>query len=98
MAKKNQYGGAKRARKNVARDGRSAAIREVPVYEPKEKVEYGAPFIVMEDRDKNTFSYDGAAWVPYEMTMADCRLQCQVKVLPQKVNGKTRYEVRAPLV
>ncbi len=96
MAKKNQYG-ARKAQKRLARDGRTATVRETPVYERKEKVEYGKPFIVMEDTDKNTFAYNGSAWVPYSMTMDDCRLQCQVKALPQKVNGKTRYEVRAPL-
>jgi hypothetical protein len=96
MAKKNQHG-AKKAQKRLAREGRPANVRETPVYERKEKVEYGKPFIVMEDADKNTFAYDGSAWVPYSMSMADCRLQCQVKTLPQKVNGKTRYEVRAPL-
>jgi hypothetical protein len=96
MAKKNQYG-AKKAKKNLTRDGRPAMVREVPVFVRKEKVEYGKVFIVMEDTEKNTFAYNGSAWVPFSMTMADCRVQCQVKALPQKVNGKTRYEVRAPV-
>lgn len=97
MAKRNQYGGGKKARRNLAQDGRANVVRETPVYQAKEKVEYGKPFIVMEDAEKNTFAYNGSAWVPYGMSMADCRTQCEVKVLPQKLNGKTRYEVRAPL-
>jgi hypothetical protein len=96
VAKRNQYG-AKKAQKNLARENRAGAVRETPVFERKEKVEYGKPFIVMEDTEKNTFAYNGSAWVPFAMTMADCRQQCQVKALPQKVNGKTRYEVRQPL-
>ena len=31
------------------------------------------------------------------MSIAQCRQDCLVKELPQKVNGKTRYEVRCPL-
>jgi hypothetical protein len=97
MVKRNQYAG-KKARNNPAGGGRLALVREVPVYELKPKVEYGKLFIVMEDADKNTFFYNGSAWVPYKMTMAQCRAECLVKELPQKVNGKVRYEVREPIV
>lgn len=96
MVKRNQYAG-KKARNNPAGGGRLALVRETPVYELKPKVEYGKLFIVMEDGDKNTFVYNGSSWVPYTMTMAECRATCQVKELPQKVNGKIRYEVRAPI-
>jgi hypothetical protein len=97
MAKRNQYTAGKKTRKSPANDGRTNIVREAPVYQRKEKVQYGKPFIVMEDAEKNTYAYNGSAWVPYGMSMADCLVHCEVKVLPQKVNGKTRYEVRAPL-
>ena len=57
---------------------------------------YGKPFIVIEDEKKQTFSYSGGAWVPYSMTIAQCREHCQVKELSQKVNRMTRYEIRCP--
>jgi len=57
---------------------------------------YGKAFILMEDLQKNTFEYVKGAWVPHAMTIAECRVDCQVKELPQKVNGMTRYEVRCP--
>ncbi|MGV3486316.1 MAG: hypothetical protein ACO1RT_17990 [Planctomycetaceae bacterium] len=97
MSKKSHYSG-KKTRVHLAGGARTAVVREVPVYERKEPVEYGNPFIVMEDAEKNTFAYNGSAWVGYRMTMAECRLECQVKELPQKVNGKVRYEVREPIV
>lgn len=97
MVKRNQFAG-KKARNNPSGGGRLSLEREVPVYEPKPKVEYGDLFIVMEDSEKNTFFYNGYSWVKYRMTMAECRSQCQVKELPQKVNGKTRYEVREPIL
>jgi len=99
MVKKNQYGGSgNRSAKKQARTDRGTVVREVPVFVRKEAVEYGKPFIVMEDSEKNTFAYDGSAWVPYGKSIADCKADGQVKVLPQKVNGKTRYEVRQPVV
>jgi hypothetical protein len=63
--------------------------------EPKR--EYGRPFILMEDESLNTFHYVSGAWIPYEKKIAECRLDCQVKALPQKVNKMIRYEVRAPI-
>jgi hypothetical protein len=56
---------------------------------------YGEPFIVLEDAQKSTFIYKGGAWVPHDMSIADCRANGQVKELPQKVKQMTRYEVRA---
>ena len=46
---------------------------------------------------KAIFFYNGGAWVPYEMSIAECRQQCQVKELPQKVNRMTRFEIRCPV-
>ncbi len=87
---------AKRSPKRT-RDERSPVLARAEAYVKKEPVEYGKPFIVMEDSAKNTFAYDGAAWNPFHLSIADCQSNCLVKMLPQKVNGKTRYEVRAPI-
>ena len=64
---------------------------------PKPPVQYGKPFILLEDSDKKTFEYKSGARVPYTMSIAECRQDCQVKELPQKVNRMTRYEVRCPV-
>jgi hypothetical protein len=77
---------------------RESIVREAPVARvPKPPVQYGAPFIVLEDTSKNTFEYANGAWVPFAMSIAQCKQSCQVKELPQKVNNKTRYEVRVPV-
>lgn len=60
-------------------------------------VQYGNPVIVMEDESKNTFIYDTGAWVPHDRSIAECRQDCLVKELPQKLNRMTRYEVRSPV-
>jgi hypothetical protein len=59
--------------------------------------QYGKPFIVLEDAQKRTFIYKSGAWVPHDRTIAQCRMDCEVKELPQKVNQMTRYEVRCPI-
>jgi len=59
---------------------------------------YGKPITLLEDEQKATFYFTKGSWVPYEMTIAECRENsCQVKELPQKVNRMTRYEVRCPV-
>jgi hypothetical protein len=76
----------------------SAAVRSpLPTIERKPPVRYGKPFILLEDAQKATFIYTGAQWVRHTQSIAECRLDCQVKELPQKINGMTRYEVCAPL-
>jgi hypothetical protein len=65
--------------------------------EPKPPTQYGKAFILLEDEQKNTFEYSQGAWVPYELSIAQCRRDGQVKELPQKIGGKTRYEVRLAL-
>jgi hypothetical protein len=67
------------------------------VFEKKPPVVYGKAFIVLEDETKGTFEYEKGAWVPYSMSIAECRRECLVKELPQKVNRMTRYEVRLPV-
>ncbi len=87
----------KRQKKRTTRQ-QSSAPREAPrVYEKKPPVQYGKPFVLLEDTNKNTFEYKGGAWVPHAMSIAECRLECQVNELPQKVNSMTRYEVRSPV-
>jgi hypothetical protein len=69
---------------------------EIPQSKPP--VQYGLPFTLLEDESKATFEFKSGSWVPYEMTIAECRRNnCQVQELPQKVKLKTRYEVRRPL-
>jgi hypothetical protein len=57
---------------------------------------YGKPFILLEDEQKNTFIFKAGAWVAHSESIAQCRTTCQVKELPQRVNGRVRYEVRCP--
>jgi hypothetical protein len=72
-------------------------LRRPPeVTERRPPVVYGKPFILMEDDLKNTFIFEGGAWVPHSVSIAECRLTCQVKQLPQKLNNMSRYEVRRP--
>jgi hypothetical protein len=74
------------------------SVREVAVpREPQAPKQYGKAFILLEDGEKNTFEFTAGAWVPYGLTIAQCRRDYLVKELPQKVNGNTRYEVRPPL-
>jgi len=61
------------------------------------KVQYGKAFILLEDEDKNTFEFVGGNWVPYARSISDCRRDCNVTALSQKLGTKTRYEVREPL-
>ena len=77
---------------------RDAAVRLTPERaSPKPPVQYGKSFVLLEDLDKHTFEYSSGAWIPYARSIAQFRLECLVKELPQKVNGNTRYEVRLPL-
>jgi hypothetical protein len=96
MVKKTRYN----SRPVRPRHPQSAARMEKPAPEIREKkipVVYGQPFILLEDEQKNTFEYKGGAWVPHTMTIAQCRVDCQVKELSQKINRMTRYEIRSPV-
>ncbi|MBL9095212.1 MAG: hypothetical protein JNL96_28595 [Planctomycetaceae bacterium] len=66
-----------------------------PVKQPPKQ--YGKPFILLEDEKKNTFEFQGGSWVAYPRSVAECRIDCDVKELSQKVNRMTRYEVRLPI-
>jgi len=96
MAQRQRFNRGKQKKTPVA--VRAAMTRQPqPAYERKIPTQYGKPFVVLEDLNKNTFEYANGAWVPYSMSIAQCRQECQVKELPQKVNDKTRYEIRCPL-
>lgn len=72
-------------------------MRSLQAYDRKAPTKYGKPFILLEDKSYNTFEYSAGAWVPYALSIAQCREDYLVKELPQKVNGKTRYEIRCPV-
>lgn len=75
----------------------SPRIEAPPVYTPKPPVEYGKPFLLLEDASKQTFEFKDGAWVPFALSIADCKREGLVKELPQKVNKRTRYEIRLPI-
>ena len=96
MAKRKQQPGNKRQQKAaVARNPTPRYISELAAPRtPEAKKEYGDAFILLEDENRTTFHYQGGAWVPYEKNIAECRLDCKVQLLPQKVNKMNRYEIR----
>ena len=90
MAKRKTFVKKRRTRELTPRP-------EPVVRERRPPVTYGKPIIMLEDEQKNTFVYQGGAWIPHELTIAQCRETCKVKELPQKVNRHTRYEVCFPV-
>ncbi len=98
MPPRNQRFNVKKKKKHLRTPGTHSSSRtEQPVAEIKPRAVYGTAFVVLEDKAKNTFVYNGTNWVPHSMTMAECRLSCQVKELTQKLGDKNRYEVREPI-
>ena len=98
MAHHNRF---KQNRKKPARRPSPSVVVEKPAFvipARKPPTTYGKPFIVLEDGQKNTFEYLKGAWVPYSISIAQCRESGEVKELPQKINKMTRYEVRLPLL
>lgn len=74
------------------------SLRRPPaVTERVAPVVYGKPFVVVEDQEKNTLVYKAGAWVPFGLSIAEAKETCQVKELSQRLNGKIRYEIRAPV-
>jgi len=97
MTKKNRYGN-RPTKPPRRRDAPAPIARAAPqLREKKVPAQYGRPFIVLEDGDKNTFKYQNGAWIPDETNIAQYRLDSQVKQLSQQINSMTRYEVRSPL-
>jgi hypothetical protein len=80
-------------------NNRSAAPAPPAIRVPERKpvIRYGKPFIVLEDGQKKTFVFAGGKWQPHTATIAQCRVDCQVKQLPQKINGMIRYEICEPV-
>jgi len=97
MGQKNRHHNNKRQKPRVHTPQATTLKGPPAVVEKKPPVEYGKPFIVLEDDQKSTFIYKGGQWLRHTTTIAECRHDCQVKELPQKINGMTRYEVCSPL-
>lgn len=95
MAQKHRFQNQRRRGPRPSRPVAPAEPR--PVIEKKPPVVYGKPVIVLEDEARNTFEFQQGAWIPFPMSIAECRRLCLVKVLPQKVNRMTRYEIRRPV-
>ncbi len=97
MGQRNHHHQNNRPKKRATAH-REAIVREpIVVAEKKPQVKYGKPFILLEDSQKATFIYQGGQWTRHALSIAECRLDCQVKALPQKINGMTRYEICSPL-
>ena len=96
MAQKRRFTQNKR---QVARlpSSDTRGLKRPPEYtERPPPVLYGKPFVIFEDAEKKTFVFQAGEWVAYSASIAECRQTCQVKELPQRVNGRIRYEVRVP--
>jgi hypothetical protein len=94
MARKRQFGPPRQTRRNPG------GFAPPPVAIPREAkppVVYGKPFVLLEDENRNTFTYKSGAWVPHSISIAEYRRNAEVNELPQKVNRMTRYEIRCPI-
>lgn len=96
MARKNRY-----QHYGKRKGGGSAAASRPPpltssTMERRPATVYGNTITILEAADKSTFVFKNGDWVPYSMTIAECREARQVTELPQKVKQMTRYEVRPP--
>ena len=96
MAQKHRNNNANK-RNRHAPSPRGPQREAPPPYQLKPIVQYDKPITILEDTMRNTFEFKGGAWVPFNMTIAECRKGCLVKELPQKVNQMVRYEVRCPI-
>jgi hypothetical protein len=94
MAHQNRFN---KNRKQSSRASRPAAVERRVIPERKPPTTYGKPFIVLENAHKQAFKYGNGAWQPYELSIAQCRQEGEVKELPQQINNMTRYEVRLPV-
>ena len=96
MARKHQHHRKQQPRRTRTSD--AVPRQPMAIAEKKPPIEYGKPFVLLEDGNKNTFEYKAGAWVPHSMSIAECRLNGKVTELPQKVKEMTRYEVRRAVV
>jgi hypothetical protein len=53
--------------------------------------------LLLEDAQKKVFSFKNGQLIDHAKTIAEYRLDCRVKQLPQKINGLTRYEICLPV-
>ncbi len=98
MAKHKRSINNRRPKPKPRRSNAPPLLAPLEIPRSKPPIEYGKPFTLLEDQSKTTFEFKTGTWVPYSMTIAECRRQSfQVNELPQKVNRMTRYEVRLPL-
>lgn len=97
MAQKRRFTQNKRQIARLPSSDTRALRRPPEVTHRPAPVQYGKPFVVVEDADKKTYVFQAGEWVEYSASIAECRLTCRVTELPQRVNGRIRYEVRAPL-
>src|ERR1700722_7135157 len=94
MSKRSQYQNNKRQKPHA----RPPMVRPpLEIREAKAAKVYGKPFILLEDANRATFQFLRGAWVPYPKNIAECRQDCEVKQLSQKVNNMTGYEIRCPV-
>ena len=97
MGPRNRPHNHKRQKPRAARS-QPEMLRAAPIVaERKPPVVYGKPFVVLEDSQKDTFVYQGGQWVRHSRSIAECREDCQVKELAQKINAMTRYEICSPV-
>ena len=96
MARKQRYSNTKK-KQQPRRAPALSPVMAPAIREHKPPKQYGKAFILLEDGNKNTFEFRGGAWVAYGRTIAECRLDCQVTELSQRVNQMIRYEVRTQL-
>ena len=97
MAPKRRFPQNKRQTARLPSSDTRALRRPPEFVERAAPVVYGKPFIVVEDTAKKTFVFQAGQWVEYSASIAECRQTCLVKELPQRVNGRIRYDVRARL-
>ncbi len=96
MAQRNRFN-PKRDKRRPLTPQNSLLRQRTERVEIAPAIVYGQPVIIMEDENKNTFVYEAGAWVPHERSIAECRQDCLVKEMPQKLKRMTRYEVRSPV-
>lgn len=74
----------------------TARPETIPI-ERRPPVRCGKPISLLEDAEKNAFTFSAGQWKPFDKSIAACRVDCLVKELPQKINGLIRYKVSAPI-
>lgn len=97
MVQRNRYRQQRGSSRPSARSRDATPVEPAVVHTKAAPVVYDKAIVVLEDDAKNTFFFEQGAWVPYGASIAQCRRDCLVKELPQKVKSMTRYEIRRPV-